>query len=424
MSKILVSAIGSSGDLFPMVGLATELQRRGMEVRLIANPHYRKVVEKFGLQFLAAGSAEKLTSCFRDPRICHPRKGLHIGFQTLTLPAMGDVFRHVERHRDEADLLIGGEYDFGLQVASEKFDLPLVSVALTPDKFRSTIKNAKLPWPMLAHWHRGPRWWKKWQFWMMDRLFADPLLSKPVNSFRSSVGLKPVRSLAYRWVKLSRLILAMFPDWYAAAQQDWPVQTLQTGFPFLPQGSQQLDPSVTEFVERGDPPVVFTPGSYNLHSRGLTEVCVEACKKLNCRLVVVGGESGFDQMEDQIMQVPFAPFESLFKRAAAVVHHAGIGTTSLGMRAGVPQLLIPGPFSSGDTARRATRLGTSLSLSRRHLRATAIANTLSELLSNPEFSERSQALARSLADTVDPFRLAADKIEELVCVNKKLTKMK
>ncbi len=36
-----------------------------------------------------------------------------------------------------------------------------------------------------------------------------------------------------------------------------------------------------------------------------------------------------------------APFSWLFPRMAAVVHHGGAGTTSAGLRAGVPSIIVP-----------------------------------------------------------------------------------
>ena len=39
--------------------------------------------------------------------------------------------------------------------------------------------------------------------------------------------------------------------------------------------------------------------------------------------------------------VDSVPFSWLFPRVAAVVHHGGAGTTSAGLRAGVPSIVIP-----------------------------------------------------------------------------------
>ena len=41
------------------------------------------------------------------------------------------------------------------------------------------------------------------------------------------------------------------------------------------------------------------------------------------------------------MMVDSVPFAWLFPRVAAVVHHGGAGTTSAGLRAGVPSVVVP-----------------------------------------------------------------------------------
>ena len=73
------------------------------------------------------------------------------------------------------------------------------------------------------------------------------------------------------------------------------------------------------------------------------------------------------------------PFSRLFPRAAAVVHHGGIGTTSLALKAAVPQLIMPMAFDQHDNARRLERLGVARSLSPRKFRGPAVARLLREL---------------------------------------------
>jgi len=44
---------------------------------------------------------------------------------------------------------------------------------------------------------------------------------------------------------------------------------------------------------------------------------------------------------DSVFTIDSAPHAWLFPRMAAVVHHGGAGTTSAGLRAGVPSIIVP-----------------------------------------------------------------------------------
>jgi sterol 3beta-glucosyltransferase len=47
-------------------------------------------------------------------------------------------------------------------------------------------------------------------------------------------------------------------------------------------------------------------------------------------------------LPDEVVAIESAPFDWLFPRMAAVVHHGGTGTTAAGLAAGRPSILLPG----------------------------------------------------------------------------------
>ena len=49
-------------------------------------------------------------------------------------------------------------------------------------------------------------------------------------------------------------------------------------------------------------------------------------------------------LPDGVRHFEFVPFSWLPPRAAAIVHHGGIGTMSQGLAAGIPQLIMPMNF--------------------------------------------------------------------------------
>ncbi len=57
MQFILV-AVGSIGDVFPLLEISRELVRRGHSVKIIANPWYEKHVGKAGAELIPVGTRD------------------------------------------------------------------------------------------------------------------------------------------------------------------------------------------------------------------------------------------------------------------------------------------------------------------------------------------------------------------------------
>ncbi|MCH2595728.1 MAG: glycosyltransferase [Pirellulales bacterium] len=50
----LMTALGSYGDVYPVVGLGQALRGRVQQVSIVTNAHFRSVVEAAGLEFVRA----------------------------------------------------------------------------------------------------------------------------------------------------------------------------------------------------------------------------------------------------------------------------------------------------------------------------------------------------------------------------------
>jgi len=96
-----------------------------------------------------------------------------------------------------------------------------------------------------------------------------------------------------------------------------------------------------------------------------------------------------------------------------VVHHGGVGTTSQGLLAGVPTLIVPFAFDQADNAEHARKVGTSRTLYRNKYFANRIAAELDTLLTQPSYSSRALAVSKELQQENGPAR-AADLIEEVL----------
>ena len=174
-----------------------------------------------------------------------------------------------------------------------------------------------------------------------------------------------------------------------------------------------MSPQATAFLDEGEAPVVFTPGSAMRHSSEFFAACVEACRIIGTRGVLI---SPFrDQLSRElppyIQVIDSIPFSRLFTRAAAIVHHGGIGTSSQALSAAIPQVIMPMAFDQHDNADRLERLGVARSISPRRFRGPAVARVLGELLKSPSVA----ASCRSAGERMrrpDPLAEACHWIEK------------
>jgi UDP:flavonoid glycosyltransferase YjiC (YdhE family) len=242
--------------------------------------------------------------------------------------------------------------------------------------------------------------------------------ARPVYRLREELGLPPTGELNPITDGVSpRLHLALFSGQLADRQPDWPAQTVLTGFPWYePDSTSPLPPALARFLDDGPPPLVFTLGTAVASDPGpFYEHSAAAAKLLRRRAVLIapGGSYRFPKLPAGMVACDYAPFAQLFPRAAAIVHHGGIGTTGLAMRSGRPMLVMPCAWDQPDNAERAARLGIARTISRCHYTPARVAAELRRLLDNGHYSRRA-ALVGALVEQEDGVGRTCDELERFL----------
>jgi UDP:flavonoid glycosyltransferase YjiC (YdhE family) len=396
--KILLTPIGSHGDVHPFVGLGLELQRRGHRVIVITNPHFQKLIARAGLEFVPLGVEDDYHTALADPDVWHPRRGFRL-FLGYLVTLMRPLYERVlEQHEPGNTVVVKPSTALGARVAQDKLQIPMATVHLQPSGLRSVADPPLLPGVWLPAW--APAFVRRMIYWGGDRFMIAPVIEPPLNAFRAELGLAPVRFPFADWWNSPQRILALFPEWFAPMAADWPAQTRLCGFPLFDQGGMtDLPPELEAFLQAGDAPIVFTPGSAMRHGRAFFEAAVDACQRLQRRglLLTVHPDHLPQILPETIRSFTYIPFSQVFPRVAAVVHHGGIGTTSQALAAGIPQLIMPMGFDQPDNAARLERLGVALSLAPHHFTAANVATQLQPLLL-PAVRRRCQEIATRLAN--------------------------
>ena len=152
-----------------------------------------------------------------------------------------------------------------------------------------------------------------------------------------------------------------------------------------------------------------------VHGARFFAASVEACRKMGRRGILLSrcGEQVPQELPSGIRHFEFVPLRLLLPRAAALVHHGGIGTLGQALTAGVPQLVMPMTYDQPDNAARLRRLGVSETIKPSAYRAPVVARALDRLLTSPEIRERCAKIA-SRFGRADPLGEACDSIEHVV----------
>ena len=414
MPQFLITALGSYGDVHPMVGLGAALAARGHRVKIVTNPYFEDVVAGAGLGFVPIGTREEYIRLTQHRDLWHPIRGPRLVLTNASAGLLRPLYDQlVANYVAGETVFCAHAMDLASRVAGEKLGAPVASIIFAPGVLWTVHDSPRFNGPLLGP--RVPRWLKQGQFWAGDAFFIRPLLAPELNKVRRQLGLPPVRWILSRWLFDSDLVLGLFPDWFGPPQPDWPAHTRVVGFPLWDSSAEvELSSEVRDFLAAGPPPIAFSPGSANRGAHAFFAAAVEACDRLGCRgiLLTKYDHQLPDRLPDSVRHFGFVPLSKLLPHTAALVHHGGIGSCAHGLAAGVPHVVQPMSYDQFDNARRLVRLGVASEIPVKRFRGRAVADALAPLLDSATVATRCRELA---ARCNGPAALAAacDALEQL-----------
>jgi UDP:flavonoid glycosyltransferase YjiC (YdhE family) len=416
--RILITTWGSLGDLHPYVALALGLQSRGHEVILATGECYRRKIEALGIGFWAVRpDCAWVTDPVVMRRLTHPRWGL-LRVRHVPLMSLRESYEDTLAAAEGTNLLVSNMAAYAAGIVAEKKGMPWVSAMHIPTLFFSAYDPPLIPgFPEFSKRLRGlgPNFWGPFGHslnWLMRGL------ARPWHRFRKEIGLAPARGFNPLTEGYSPLLhLALFSKWLAGKQRDWPEQVVVTGFPWFDAAAgSELPAKLARFLDDGEPPLVFTLGSAVVADAGLFyDQSAAAAKLLGRRAVLLVNNPRVlpQELPERVVAFEYAPFSLTFPRAAAIIHHGGIGTTGEAMRSGRPSLVMPCAWDQPDNAERAARLGIARTITRNRYEPHRVAAELRVLLEDAAYSQSASEIAIKVRRE-DGVKAACDAIESLV----------
>ncbi len=305
--RILISSVGTRGDVQPAAGLAVQLRQLGHDVRLCVPPNF--VVWIAGLGFEATSIGVEM----RAPRPGTPPAPvpdlITDQFEVLGAAAVG------------CDMLLGaGLHQYAARSIAEQRGARYVIAAYCP----ASMPSADTPPPGIASEVDDPAEIRR--LWAATRRAWNDRSLDRVNANRARLGLGPVSDVL-------EYILGERP-WLACdkvlgpASMSSDLEVLQTGAWLLPDHNA-LPSELEGFLEAGAPPIYLGLGSMPAPPTA-SQVLIGAARAAGKRVVLSAGWAELARIDDgpDCIVVGDVNHQTLFSRVAAVVHHGGAGTTT------------------------------------------------------------------------------------------------
>jgi len=398
---ILLSSIGSRGDVQPLLALALELQALGEDARLCVPPNFKPWVESFGLTCFPIGP--DLKQWMAQPAPSPPVKPSAEQLRALAAHTVRTQFPVIAEAARGCDLVVGATaLQFATRSIAESLGIPYVFAAYCPAVFPSPDH----PPPKIPEHHpQGLPPNENLALWAAEDERWNDLFRVAINEGRAGLGLTPIDDVR-RHLFTATPLLAADPVLGPPGATLRGMQIRPTGA-WLYSDSSALPEPLERFLADGEPPVYLGFGSMRA-ADNTGPMLIEAARALGLRSIVSrgwGNVAAIDGASD-CLAIDDVSHEKLFPRVAAVVHHGGAGTTTRAARAGAAQVIVPHNYDQYYWGHRVQQLGIGASgVDREHLSVEALVQALSEAL-RPELRGRATHLASRIQP--DGARVAAN----------------
>ena len=335
--KITAIGIGTRGDVQPLVELGVEMKRRGHDYRVASFEDFKPMIIDKGLEYIHLdGKAERLTQ-YLITEYVKPAD---------FLPGYRKFYEEIPRVLDQiadavkgSDVAMYGICSFFTRSACDLYNVTAVRVFFSPFDMtnqyslysdrRDSIFNG------LSYLSQEP---------------AMNLLTKQLfNDWRVEHGLPRWSMFSDYRKQNGNKVLTFYPvsPYLMAPDPKWGKHIHVTGYWYQTEESVDLEAEekLKKFLDDGDLPIfIGFGGAVSAEMKELQNRTLQAVSNMKVRTIFQGNQIDTSLIKgdcSNIYQIGKVPYDWLFNKVRAVVHHGGCTTNGLGLRAGKPTLIMP-----------------------------------------------------------------------------------
>jgi len=403
MARLLAYTSPAAGHVYPAVGIALELRRRGHEVHVRTREADVERLTSLGLH--AAPIDPRLEAIdFDDWRAGSQVKAmrriieLYEEFAVLEIP---DARRAIDEVRPDV-VLMDVQSEGGLY-AAEASGLPWATFCPYPVPIPS---GDAPPHGLGLAPARGPLGRARDG---LLRRYGERVLAPHVakrNAMRAGLGLLPLSAYEDQWLAPDRFV-ALTAEPYEYPRSDWP-QSVRLVGPIT------WDPPAEPpawLDEETRPIVLVTASTAYQNDARLVSTALEALAGEPVAVIATtaANDPGAFSPPRNARVEAFVPHGPIIERAACVVCHGGQGTTQKALAAGVPVCVVPFYRDQFDVARRVEVADAGVRLHHKRLSPRRLRAAVRAATAKRTGAER---IARAFA-AAGGASAAADAVEEL-----------
>ncbi len=395
---ITILCAGSRGDFQPYIALAQELMALGKAVRIAGNRSFAQFIQSYGIEFFPINA--DMESLQVDPRMLQAAASADNPFKMLLafnkmkeygIYMVHDYFAACEG----SDVIV---YHPGCTIgyfAAQLFGIPSILAAPFPmhrtNEYLSVVMYGRMP---------ANRFSKALSYtllhgmlWMASKDAIKGFWQQKFGQAPADFGVPFARLDAGHpaVISCSNAVFARPHDWSADIHQHgyWFAREPQ---PYVPSAA------LADFLAHDTKPIYVGFGSMTGFGdqTALGETVVQALVKSGKR-GVVSGLGQIANLPESIIAIDAVPHSWLFPQMDAVCHHGGAGTTAAGLRAGVPNLIVPFANDQFAWAQRATDLGVApQAIARKQVTVARLAQAFQQV-DSPSLRHNATLLAQQIA---------------------------
>jgi len=391
--KVLMSAFGSTGDVYPLIAYARALEEHGHKVVFATPKLYKEEVEKANLTFLEVPPdwSQDRFSQFMAKQSRTPLPILQLrNLYRAALPFIGELFNILEDALQHCDALVSAYMFPSFGAIAKRLNKPF-AIFYFCHNFIPTSKFAmegflkvpkSLPQKMRESFNR--------RTWAMANDLVDNTINTALEPFIRENNLPPF--LGYLTDPAPLGIVAVSKVFKDRRGIDDPRYIFTGYLRWQAPEDPLLQYDLEQFCQNEKVPVLtFGSISFKKSQKLMHRFCKNWPK--GKKMILQSGWAGLTLPENrpEIKIIGKVSHDQLFQFASCVIHHGGAGTTASVMFAGKPHIVVPHFADQPFFAQEIKKLGIGLRAPKTRW-PERIPSLVKQIEENPRFALAAEGL--------------------------------
>lgn len=402
--KFFITSIGTRGDIEPFLAIGEILSRRGHEVAYSFSEQFREIIPKKSKSYPLPSEILELINS-KEGRLVMGKAGVFKKIKAL-------LVLHKKGQNVNKDIAIDHEKainDFEPEkvIHNPKCSYPIVW-SLNSNKENIIVSPVPyVMYPVKHHPHVGINknlghffnqlTYKLSNFGLTKTIYG---IQKDLITTKDRFSKKDIRKELFK----TKLIFSIAPQLFKRPDY-WPKHVQVLGY-------HERDKIMTwkpsadleKFLDEHSKILFLTFGSmFNSNPTETSELLYEVISKLKIPCIVNRASGGLMTLEKfetnpNFLFVNNIPYEWIFQRVYAVIHHGGSGTTHMALKYGKPTLIIPHIIDQFGWNNLIHKHGFGpLGISINKIDAKSLTRLIMDLYKNEEYKKNTEKVALEMA---------------------------